>query len=96
MCIRDSITTIVATPHVIPGSHTLDEIHELKERIQELKQLAQKQNIKVFEGCLLYTSLMKGGNQASSLYIFYTSFKTSSNNFNNNILFFFTHFVVTW
>ena len=51
---ENNITTIVATPHVIPGSHTLDEIHELKERIQELKQLAQKQNIKVFEGCELF------------------------------------------
>ncbi len=51
---ENNITSIVATPHVVPGSHTIQDIKDIKERIGELKQLALKQNIQVYEGCELF------------------------------------------
>ena len=39
---ENNITTIVATPHVIPGSHTLDEIHELKRTYSRIKTTCSK------------------------------------------------------
>ncbi|WP_028043644.1 CpsB/CapC family capsule biosynthesis tyrosine phosphatase [Candidatus Stoquefichus massiliensis] len=50
----NNITSIVATPHVIPGAHTKKDIEHLKERIQELKQLAQNNHIDVYQGCELF------------------------------------------
>ena len=51
---QNNITTIVATPHVIPGSHTLEDIKHIKDRINELKELALKNNITVYQGCELF------------------------------------------
>lgn len=51
---HNNIVAIVATPHVIPGSHTIDDIQNIKKRILELKNLAIQNNIYVFEGCELF------------------------------------------
>ena len=49
-----NIDTIVATPHIIPGRQTLKDINRIKDRINELKVLANKYNIAVYEGCELF------------------------------------------
>lgn len=51
---QNNITTIVATPHVIPGTHSRDDILRFQKRISELKQLARSYQIQVFEGCELF------------------------------------------
>lgn len=48
---QNNITKIVATPHIVPGSHTVEDIQIVRARIQELKQLAKNVDIKVYEGC---------------------------------------------
>ena len=52
---RDNgIVGIIATPHVIPGTHTVKDIQLFKRRLYELRVLAQKYHIGVFEGCELF------------------------------------------
>lgn len=51
---KSNITTIVATPHVIPGSHSLQDISHIRQRIQELKDIASREHIDVYEGCELF------------------------------------------
>lgn len=48
------ISSIIATPHVIPGSHTKKDIENIKNRIIELKRLASSLGIAVYEGCELF------------------------------------------
>lgn len=50
----NNITKIVATPHVICGSHTKEDIIEVRSRILDLKQMATEFEIEVFEGCELF------------------------------------------
>lgn len=50
----EHIVSIVATPHVIPGRHTKDDIDRIKERIKELKAEGQKLSIDIYEGCELF------------------------------------------
>lgn len=49
-----NISTIVATPHVIPGSHTKEDIQDLYKRIEEFKQMADQFHIDVHSGCELF------------------------------------------
>lgn len=51
---QNNIIAIVATPHVIPGYHTLKDIEKIRERIDELKDLAKQFQIEIFEGCELF------------------------------------------
>ena len=48
----NNIQTIVATPHIVPGSHTLEDIKAIQQRINELKKLASEFHIN--EGCELF------------------------------------------
>ena len=54
MAKENNICTIVATPHVVPGTHNETDIQHFKERIAKLKALAQNENIEVYEGCELF------------------------------------------
>lgn len=49
-----NIETIIATPHIIPASHTIKDINEMKIRISELKLLANQFNIEIYQGCELF------------------------------------------
>ena len=51
---KNNIITIAATPHIIPGSHTREEIEHIKKRIEELKVLASTKHINVYAGCELF------------------------------------------
>ncbi len=51
---QNNIQAIVATPHVIPGSHHKEDIMEVRSRILDLKQLALQYDIQVYEGCELF------------------------------------------
>lgn len=52
---RDNgIVKIVATPHIVPGSHNKEDIQDIRQRIQELKYCANQKNIEVQEGCELF------------------------------------------
>lgn len=51
---QNNIIAIVATPHIIPGAHTREEIEDIKIRIQELQSLAHQKNINVYSGCELF------------------------------------------
>ena len=51
---NNNIQTIVATPHIVPGSHNLDDIKTIQKRIHELKELASEFQIQVYEGCELF------------------------------------------
>lgn len=52
---RDNhITTIAATPHVVPGMHTSIDIERFKKRIHEFKKIAFNNDICVVEGCELF------------------------------------------
>lgn len=50
----NNITSIIATPHVIPGSHQKEDIIQVRSRILDLKQMATSFGIKVYEGCELF------------------------------------------
>ncbi|MEG0093797.1 MAG: CpsB/CapC family capsule biosynthesis tyrosine phosphatase [Erysipelotrichaceae bacterium] len=51
----DGITTIIATPHVIPGVHTKQrDIKTLNERLDEVATLAKNYNIKIIKGCEIF------------------------------------------
>lgn len=50
----NNISTIVATPHIIPGSHSLQDIQQIKQRIDDLKKLASELGLGVYEGCELF------------------------------------------
>lgn len=51
---ENNISSIVATPHVVPGTHNETDIQHFKKRINDLKLLAQQENITVYEGCELF------------------------------------------
>lgn len=51
---KQKIRIIVATPHIIPGTHTKEDVLEVKQRIRELKKLAGALKMYVFEGCELF------------------------------------------
>ena len=51
---ENNISALVATPHVVPGTHTETDIQHFKDRIAELKKLAEEYQIYVFEGCELF------------------------------------------
>ena len=51
---QNNITALVATPHVIPGSHTIQDINDIKKRINELKEMAKQFDIQVYQGCELF------------------------------------------
>ena len=51
---NNRISTIVATPHVVSGKHTLKDLEVIKDRIHDLKELAKVYNIAVLEGCELF------------------------------------------
>ena len=51
---NNRISTIVATPHVVSGKHTLKDLEIIKDRIHDLKELAKVYNIEVLEGCELF------------------------------------------
>lgn len=65
----NNITTIVATPHVIPGTHTKEDIEHIKERIEEFKQLAKNNHIEVYQGCELFLNHDCIQSLQNSLYI---------------------------
>lgn len=46
-----NITKIVATPHITPGTTTINEFKKIKERINELKELAKEYQIVIYQGC---------------------------------------------
>ena len=47
---RDNgIVGIIATPHVVPGTHTIEDIQLFKRRLYELRVLAQKYHIGVLK-----------------------------------------------
>ena len=48
---QNNISTLVATPHVVPGAYTVQDINDIKKRIQQLKKLALNAQITVYEGC---------------------------------------------
>lgn len=50
----EHITSIVATPHVIPGRHTKEDIINIRNRITELKKEGKKLDINIYEGCELF------------------------------------------
>ena len=51
---KNNISAIVATPHVVPGTHNETDIQHFKDRIANLKTLAKNENIEVYEGILRY------------------------------------------
>jgi len=51
---KNHITAIVATPHVVPGTHTADDLRAICRRIQELKLMASHLDIQVYQGCELF------------------------------------------
>lgn len=51
---QNNIVSIVATPHIIPGAHTKEEIEHIQNRIHELKTIAAKKHIEVYAGCELF------------------------------------------
>ena len=51
---KNNISAIVATPHVVPGTHNETDIQHFKDRIANLKTLAKNENIEVYEGCELF------------------------------------------
>lgn len=48
---KQNVEQIVATPHITPGTTTAKEFITIKERIQDLQQLAKDYNIQVYPGC---------------------------------------------
>ena len=50
---ENRISAIVATPHVTPGVHTKDDIHDFIQRIDDLRMLATEYNIDILDGCEL-------------------------------------------
>lgn len=50
----EHMNSIVATPHMIPGRHSENDIENIRERIKELKAEGEKLNIRVYEGCELF------------------------------------------
>lgn len=51
---ENGIIGIVATPHIMPGIHTQEDIKKIRQRIYELRVLAHQYQIGVFEGCELF------------------------------------------
>ena len=51
---ENGIVGIIATPHVVPGTHTQEDVQSFRKRMYELRILAQKYHIGVFEGCELF------------------------------------------
>lgn len=51
---ENRISAIVATPHVTPGVHTKDDIHDFIQRIDDLRMLATEYNIDILDGCELF------------------------------------------
>ena len=51
---ENRISAIVATPHVTPGVHTKDDIHDFIQRIDDLRILATEYNIDILDGCELF------------------------------------------
>lgn len=51
---ENGIIGIVATPHVVPGVHSPEDIQKMRQRLYELRVLAQQYQIGVFEGCELF------------------------------------------
>lgn len=50
----ENIVAIVATPHIVPGQHSVDDIDNIKQRIEELKRLASKFDIEIYSGSELF------------------------------------------
>lgn len=51
---ENNISAIIATPHVVPGTHNETDIQHFKNRINELKEIASHMQIQVFQGCELF------------------------------------------
>lgn len=51
---ENRISTIVATPHVIPGNQNIDDLNKIRNRINDLKELAKDYGIEVLSGCELF------------------------------------------
>lgn len=51
---ENRISTIVATPHVVPGNQNEEDLKQIKKRIEDLKLLAQNYGIEVLAGCELF------------------------------------------
>lgn len=51
---QQGIRIIVATPHIVPGSHSANDILKIKQRIRELGILAKPLKMYIFEGCELF------------------------------------------
>ena len=66
---EEHITAVVATPHVIAGRHTKDDIDQIKDRISELKKEGKKLNIEVREGCELFLNQDTTGALENHLFI---------------------------
>lgn len=47
---KDDISTIISTPHFVPGSQTKEDVDRINQRIEELKELANDFDIKVYSG----------------------------------------------
>lgn len=51
---KNHISAIVATPHVVPGTHTSDDLKAILQRIHELELMASHLNIQIYHGCELF------------------------------------------
>lgn len=51
MAMQDKITTMIATPHFIPGRFTQKEFDEISQRMNELKVVAKTFKIEIYTGC---------------------------------------------
>ena len=51
---KNNICAIVATPHVVPGLHTMQDIESIRTRLQELETMAKEVGIQVFTGSELF------------------------------------------
>lgn len=54
LAVDNHISTIVATPHIVPGSHTQKDIEDIQKRIHDLKVLAKDFHIQIYSGCELF------------------------------------------
>lgn len=51
---KDGITSMIATPHFVPGLMEQSDVNAMNERIDELKLLARAYGIEVQKGCELF------------------------------------------
>jgi len=65
----NNIIGIVATPHFICGKNTTDDIIRFKNRIRELRKLAEPLDIYIFQGCELFLNDQLNNNLDKKLFI---------------------------